>query len=167
MSATMPTTARARPDDDAERVLAVAFRCALGVLRDREAAADVAQEVAVRALTRRRALRDPGALDAWVRTIAIRAAIREAGRTRRRRSAERDHGAREVPPAGPAEAVGDATALLRGLPARQKAALTLRYVHDLPDEEIARILRCRPATVRSLLSRGRDAVRTRLDEDHR
>jgi DNA-directed RNA polymerase specialized sigma24 family protein len=40
-------------------------------------------------------------------------------------------------------------------------------VHDVPDEEIGRILRCRPATVRSLLSRGRDAVRARATEDDR
>ena len=48
--------------------------------------------------------------------------------------------------------------------ARQRAALTLRYVHDLTDAEIARALRCRPGTVRSLLSRGRDAVRAAIDD---
>jgi len=53
-----------------------------------------------------------------------------------------------------------ALALLDGLPARQRAALTLRYVHDLPDDAIARALRCRPGTVRSLLSRGREALRS-------
>ena len=58
-------------------------------------------------------------------------------------------------------------AVLDGLPPRQRAALTLRYVHDLPDAAIARALRCRPATVRSLLSRGRDAVRSRLEEEAR
>lgn len=158
---------RARPDDEAERVLGIAYRYALGVLRDREAAADVAQDVTVRVVTRRGSLRDPEALEAWVRTIAIRAAIREAERSRRRRSAEREHGAREVRPSAPPEAVGHAIALLDGLPPRQKAALTLRYVHDVPDDEISRILRCRPATVRSLLSRGREAVRTRLNEDDR
>jgi RNA polymerase sigma-70 factor (ECF subfamily) len=40
----------------------------------------------------------------------------------------------------------------------------LRYVHDLPDDAIARALGCRPATVRSLLSRGRDALRETLEE---
>lgn len=166
-SAAARAAARARPDDEAERILGIAYRYALGVLRDREAAADVAQDVTVRVVTGRGALRDPDALEAWVRTIAIRAAIREAQKSQRRRVAEREHGAREVRPAEPQEAVGHAIALLDGLPPRQKAALTLRYVHDVPDDEISRILRCRPATVRSLLSRGRDAVRTRLDEDDR
>lgn len=166
-SAATSAAARPCPEDEAERILGIAYRYALGVLRDREAAADVAQDVTVRVVTGRGSLRDPNALEAWVRTIAVRAAIREAEKSRRRRFAEREHGAREVRLAEPPEAVGQAIALLDGLPPRQKAALTLRYVHDVPDDEISRILRCRPATVRSLLSRGRDAVRTRLTEEER
>ncbi|MGZ4280091.1 MAG: sigma factor-like helix-turn-helix DNA-binding protein [Solirubrobacteraceae bacterium] len=41
----------------------------------------------------------------------------------------------------------------------------MRYVHDLPDAAIASALRCRPGTVRSLLSRGRETVRAAIDED--
>ncbi len=37
---------------------------------------------------------------------------------------------------------------------RQRAAVVLRYFVDIPDVEIARILDCRPATVRSLLHRA-------------
>lgn len=37
---------------------------------------------------------------------------------------------------------------------RQRAAVVLRYFVDLPDDEIARILGCRPATVRSLIHRA-------------
>jgi RNA polymerase sigma-70 factor (sigma-E family) len=44
--------------------------------------------------------------------------------------------------------------MLRGLPERQRAALVLRYFHDLPDEEIGAALGCREGTVRSLISRG-------------
>ena len=62
------------------------------------------------------------------------------------------------------DGVARALALLRPLPPRQRAALTLRYVHDLPDDAIARALGCRPATVRSLLSRGREALRETLEE---
>ncbi|MDT4891970.1 MAG: hypothetical protein QOE97_1005 [Pseudonocardiales bacterium] len=50
-------------------------------------------------------------------------------------------------------------ALLRMLPQRQRAALVLRYYHDLPDSEIATALDCREGTVRSLLSRGLAAMR--------
>ncbi len=43
---------------------------------------------------------------------------------------------------------------LAKLPARQRAAVVLRYYGDLPDADIARALRCRPATVRSLIHRA-------------
>jgi RNA polymerase sigma-70 factor (ECF subfamily) len=154
-------------DELAQRALTVARRTALGVLGDREAAADVAQEVALQAMMRRGALRDPAAFEAWVHSIAVRAALREAGRSRRRRAAEEARVAlRGSAPDDDAD-LASALAVLDGLPPRQRAALTLRYVHDLPDAAIARALRCRPGTVRSLLSRGRDAVRSRLDEDPR
>jgi DNA-directed RNA polymerase specialized sigma24 family protein len=153
----------------AGRALQVARRTALGVLGDAEAAADIAQDVAITAVRRAESLRDPAALDAWLHRIAVRAALREARRSGRRRAAER---AGHDPPAAPSEAppAAGSLALLDGLPARQRASLTLRYVHDLTDAEIARALRCRvggDVVLRSLLSRGRDAVRAAIDDDDR
>lgn len=49
--------------------------------------------------------------------------------------------------------------LISTLPERQRAALVLRYFHDLPDEQIAEHLRCRLATVRSLISRALATLR--------
>ena len=43
---------------------------------------------------------------------------------------------------------------LAALPARQRAAVVLRFYGDLPDADIARALRCREGTVRSLVSRA-------------
>jgi RNA polymerase sigma factor (sigma-70 family) len=43
---------------------------------------------------------------------------------------------------------------LAKLPDRQRAALVMRFYEDLPEDEIARALDCRPATVRSLVHRG-------------
>ena len=54
--------------------------------------------------------------------------------------------------------------LLLTLPERQRAALVLRYFHDVPDAEIASALGCREVTVRSLVSRGLAALRTRAAE---
>ena len=147
----------------AGRALRVARRTALGVLGDPEAAADIAQDVAITAIRRAGSLRDPAALDAWLHRIAVRAALREARRAGRRRAAER--AGHDPPPPAPDDDLAGSLALLDGLPARQRAALTLRYVHDLPDAAIAGALRCRTGTVRSLLSRGREAVRAAIDED--
>src|SRR6476661_6505674 len=130
----------------AARALRVARRTALGVLGDPEAAADIAQDVAITAIRRAGSLRDPAALDAWLHRIAVRAALRAAERA-----------GHDPPPPAPDDDLAGSLALLNGLPARQRAALTLRYVHDLPDAAIAAALRCRTGTVRSLLSRGREA----------
>lgn len=53
--------------------------------------------------------------------------------------------------------------LLGSLPARQRAAMVMRYFHDLPDDEIAASLGCRAATVRSLVSRGMALLRAQAD----
>lgn len=52
-------------------------------------------------------------------------------------------------------------ALLAELPDRQRAALVMRYFHDLPDAEIAEALQCRVGTVRSMISRGLTTLRER------
>jgi len=147
-----PTTASERL---VARALTIGRRTALGVLGDREAAADVAQEVALIALQKADSIRD---LDPWLHKVAVRRALKEARRNRDRRDAE----ARAHIPPPPEDPLSDALSLLDGLPPRQRAALTLRYVHDLPDAAIAKALGCRTGTVRSLLSRGREALRSEL-----
>jgi RNA polymerase sigma factor (sigma-70 family) len=165
LNALAAVSASGHPDEAtvAGRALAIAQRTAFGVLGDRESARDVAQEVALQAVRRHASLRDPAALDAWLRRIAVRAALREAHRGRRRRAAEDARAADRSRPRG-TDGLEGALALLEGLPPRQRAALTLRYVHDLSDAEIARALGCRTGTVRSLLSRGREALRERIEE---
>jgi RNA polymerase sigma-70 factor (sigma-E family) len=48
---------------------------------------------------------------------------------------------------------------LARLPYRQRAALVLRFYDDRSEAEIADILRCRPGTVKSSISRGLAALR--------
>jgi DNA-directed RNA polymerase specialized sigma24 family protein len=52
--------------------------------------------------------------------------------------------------------------VLRKLPFRQRAALMLRYYEDLPEADIARLLGCRPGTVKSALHRGLATLRKEL-----
>lgn len=56
---------------------------------------------------------------------------------------------------------------LARLPARQRAALVLRYYADLSDAEIAATLGCRVGTVRSSISRGLAALRIIRTSDDR
>ncbi len=52
--------------------------------------------------------------------------------------------------------------LLADLPRRQRAVLVLRYYEDRTDAEIARVLGCREATVRSYAARGLETLRQRV-----
>jgi RNA polymerase sigma-70 factor (ECF subfamily) len=51
------------------------------------------------------------------------------------------------------------TALLLRLPPKLQAAVTLHYLEGLPVAEVARVLGVAPGTVKSRLSRARDALR--------
>lgn len=52
--------------------------------------------------------------------------------------------------------------LLASLPPRARAVLVLRFLHDLPDEQIAADLDIRAGTVRSIVSRSLTALRGEL-----
>jgi RNA polymerase sigma factor (sigma-70 family) len=51
---------------------------------------------------------------------------------------------------------------IAALPARQRVVVALRYYEDRPDAEIATILGCTEATVRSHAARGLASLRTAL-----
>jgi len=53
---------------------------------------------------------------------------------------------------------------LATLPRKQRAVLVLRYYEDLPDRDIAALLDCSEATVRSQAHRGLATLRSRLTE---
>lgn len=71
----------------------------------------------------------------------------------RRRRVERQH-----TPTQPAswipEHLIEFSDVLQALPARQRAAIVLRYLEDLDDVQIAAVLSCRRSTVRTLVQRG-------------
>jgi RNA polymerase sigma factor (sigma-70 family) len=153
----------------ARRATRLALRTAAALLESREEVTDIAQDVAVDALRSLGKLRDPDAFDAWVHRITVRHTMRRLKRRRRAREAETPLALlpEAAQPAVPEDADPDAliaarqalATALATLPARQRLALALRYVHDLGDAEIAAALGCREGTVHALLSRGRQTLR--------
>ncbi len=74
---------------------------------------------------------------------------------------------RPAPESGFADRHAERAALvdeLNKLPRRQKAVLVLRYFEGLPDEEIAALLGCARATVRTHAARGLAALRIELTD---
>lgn len=153
----------------ARRALRLSLRTASALMRSRDDAADVAQEVALDVLGSLGKLRDPEAFDAWVHRITVRHAIRRIKREQGKRKAETPLALWDEEDLGGATSEGDIDSTLAArralvealsrLPAKQRIALALRYVHDLPDAEIAAALGCRVGTVHALLSRGRKSLR--------
>jgi RNA polymerase sigma-70 factor (ECF subfamily) len=82
-------------------------------------------------------------------------------RTQRRREAI----IRRQAPAPPTTAPDEKAFLdlLTGLNERQRIAVTLRYVHDLSEAEIASVLGSRPGTVKSTLHRAIKVLRARME----
>ena len=51
---------------------------------------------------------------------------------------------------------------LKSVTPRQRAAIVLRFYEELSEREIAKLLGCRPGTVKSLLTRGLRTLRKEL-----
>ena len=137
------------------------IRLAYLLTGDQTMAEDLVQEAFLRFVGRLHHLRDPDAFDAYLR----RTIVNLSKNAFRRRAVERAHldleradqvTGRLDPDVATYETMRSA---LLTLPARQRAAIVLRYYEDLPEAEIADLLRCRPATVRSLVARGLETLR--------
>lgn len=104
--------------------------------------------------------------EAYVRKILVRTAARSA---RRRWWGEQPVDRLPDPPGAADEtaAVDERTrleAVLALLPARQRAAVVLRYYQDLPESSVAEALGCPVGTARSLTARGVARLRRLLAE---
>jgi RNA polymerase sigma-70 factor (sigma-E family) len=129
-------------------------RLAFGLTGDRWLAEDIAQTALARAYVAWRRVSQADDPDAYVRRILVNTSNR---RFRRRRVTEQPGNLPETLVDGPADLIGERTALLAALhqlPPRQRAVIVLRYWQDLSDAQIAAALGCSPGTVRSQLARA-------------
>ncbi len=142
-------------------------RLAYIVTGDASAAEDLAQEAFVRAAGRFAHVRSRDAFGGYLRRTLLNLCKNRF----RRRDTERTFLARERPtleehhPQAAADVRQDVRIALLRLPERQRAAIALRFFEDLSVEETARILGCRPGTVKSLTSRALEALRASLREE--
>lgn len=106
--------------------------------------------------------------DAYVRAILVNLYLNEQRSpwwrqiTLRREQREETAADPAAPGADPAGELDLITAL-GAVPARQRAAIVLRYYCDLSVDETAALLACSPGTVKSQCSRGLAALRLALE----
>lgn len=106
--------------------------------------------------------RDLSAIDnpvAYLRTVVMNHCRRELRRRRRLDLRE------AIPEFGCTDEMNDLAAVLDRLTPRRRVAVVLRYWCDLPVNEIAQIMDCRPSTVSSILHRSHASLREILDAD--
>lgn len=129
---------------------------------DDELAADAVQDAFLQALRRWRKVEAYDRPEAWVRRVAINKVIDQRRRGDRHERAVRtlaatDPGAREH------DVSVDLQRALAALPLKQRLAVTLHYVADLPVAEVAALLDVADGTVKSNLSDARRALAPLLE----
>jgi RNA polymerase sigma-70 factor, ECF subfamily len=129
------------------------------VLRDPDAAQDVAQAAIARALEQRNRFTG-GDVRAWLYTIGLGLAFNELRRLRRARSRAAD-----VEPTWAMETDPDLWLALRDLEPRHRGALLLSTLERYTHAEIGAILGVAEGTVSSWLSKTKDRLRQILAED--
>jgi len=139
----------------------------IGMVRDREAAADCVQEAFCTAAAQLATLRDPDKLRPWLYAIARNEALR-CIRLRRRENVSDELPEEQSRDAGPdtlagrtelAELIAEAAG---GLSDRDRAVLELTYRHGLDGPELAEALGVSPGNATKLVSRLRDTVERSL-----
>jgi RNA polymerase sigma-70 factor (ECF subfamily) len=150
-----------------ERTYQVAFRTALGIVRDPSLAAEVTQDAYVAAYRHRDRFRGDVPADAWLHRIVVNDALKALRRERPI--------VREVEPAEPASPdasrrTAERLALFDALDVlapRQRAAVILRYYHDYDYATIARMLETTSTNVGAMLNRALGRLRRELEPEER
>jgi RNA polymerase sigma-70 factor (ECF subfamily) len=129
---------------------------------DRDVAEVLAQETLVRVCRDWNRVRTMAAPAAWAHRVGLNLANswytrRRAERRATERLSARPDGRRDVDPTD-AIAVRQAVATL---PPRRRMALILRYYADLPVDQVAALMRCRPGTVKALTAQAVAQLRDR------
>ncbi|WNM29182.1 SigE family RNA polymerase sigma factor [Streptomyces sp. Li-HN-5-11] len=127
---------------------------------------DLVQQTLITLYRRWERLERHEALSAYTRTVMVRLFIDERRRHRWTRELPQDSFPEPEPAPGEMARIGDRMVLLKALSsltARQRSLVYLRYWEDLGIEEVAQIMGCSPATVRSSTSRAMRILREHLN----
>jgi RNA polymerase sigma-70 factor (sigma-E family) len=147
-----------------------AVRLAYLLTGDRALAEDLVQDAFVRLAGRLVHLRDQSAFDAYLRRTVVNLSNSHFRRRKVERAfleSARNAVGSQASQAPSAEDREDLWRALGRLSGRQRAAVVLRFYEDRSEREVADILKCRPGTVKSLVSRGLETLRKEIRGEDR
>ena len=139
------------------------LRLAYASSGDAHLAEDIVQQVFIHAHKQWRRIDEMDHAEAYLRRMVVHELASWRRRWQQRKTVVSD--AIERPAADAISAVDDraqCAALLAQLPRKQRLVVALRYLDDLPDAEIAALIGCSEATVRSQASRAMSTLRSIL-----
>jgi DNA-directed RNA polymerase specialized sigma24 family protein len=139
----------------------IVWKIAYTVTGRRTLAEDAAQEAITRVFTNIRSFDATRPLEPWVRRIAVNASVDVLRREQRQSFCAEP----SRPPGEPGDdgAVAEA---VRALTEDKRLVIVLHYWLDCSVEQIARILDVPFGTVAARLSRAREELRVRMEEEH-
>ena len=142
------------------RRVGMVYQICLMLMKNAPDAEDATQTVFQRALERKEPFRDSGHEKAWLIVTArnqCKNQLKHWWRTRRADETALDALTWERPKDG------RLWELIRALPEKERMALYLRYYQGYSTQEVAVLLKSKPATVRSWLHRGREKLKTMME----
>ncbi len=151
------------------------FRWALGLVRSRDDADDVTQDVFVIAWRKLSTFRGDGSIDSWLYRITRRLALRARRRSVRSRllgALPRNRPSREVYVTDPGGRVDQARLLAlvdtaaKALPARQREVFELCDLQGLAPQEAAALIGMKAVAARASLFKARAALRRAILRTH-
>ena len=150
------------------------YRLALSILDDADEADDATQEVFVAALRSLDSFRGDASLKTWLFSITVNVCRtrlqRYKSRGRLQQIMQNLFSQEQVHPEKEAmqnESDGALWQAIRTLDNKHRIPVILRYYHDLPVADIAKMLGIPSGTVHSRLNHARDKLRALLKEDGR
>jgi RNA polymerase sigma-70 factor, ECF subfamily len=147
---------------------------ARAIVRDEDAAEDLAQEVFCRLLRSAGEYRPRGEFVAWLKRIAVNLGRDELRHRTRRGTASLEEAGEAVAPEAPewrlllnSDALqGEMRAAIDALPDEQRLPVVMHYFGGISIRDIAWTLKCPPGTVKSRLFYGLRRIRALLAADH-
>jgi RNA polymerase sigma-70 factor, ECF subfamily len=139
----------------------------LQLIRNQDQAQELLQETWIRALKTFKKLKDPGAVRAWLYTLAHGIAVDHVRRDQVRHRAEEyyvDDGEMNAEPDLTGLTAAEVREVLTRLCPEHREVLVLHFLEDFPIAEIASIVRCPPGTVKSRIHHAKAQLKQILLE---